>query len=332
MGTIVHDALARIADATRAGLEVDIDLIASTAGADMRTSLLDAADPTDRDALTFAAEQGTLVEGMIRGFYRQVWPGLMTAYPTILAVEQEMTYQVSPGVAMMTKPDLVVQALDGSIWYVEYKSTSSNKQDWINSWQTAVQLHSGIRAVEQTLGVEVTGVIVQGLYKGYVSYGRQNSPFCYAYVRGGQPPFIADRVSYEYASGFRRMPTWELPGGVGDWVAGMPEVVLSGQFPQTPPIYVKGSLIDRFLAQVDIRERAIRAAKDTMSSENELAVMDATFPQNFDKCQPSWGRPCRYRILCHGSVNDPLDHGYQVRESHHEAEREQHAGTTDSVS
>jgi hypothetical protein len=42
-----------------------------------------------------------------------------------------------------------------------------------------VYVHSSIKALQQAYPSEdFAGVIIQGLYKGYESYGRQNSPFC----------------------------------------------------------------------------------------------------------------------------------------------------------
>src|SRR5205814_10201562 len=143
------------------------------------------------------------------------------------------------GMIFMSKPDLVLRHKEsGELWYVEYKTTSSKQDKWVNQWGTAVQLHSSIRAIEAALSEKVVGVIVQGLYKGYEAYGKQSSPFCYAYRRQGNPPFTKTETRYEYAPGFKRSPVWQLDGGVRAWVESMPEEVLTNQFPQSPPIYV----------------------------------------------------------------------------------------------
>jgi len=170
LGTTIHDGLAVVADHhLNNGGKVDIDLIADTAREQVRGALsVDGPEgqaPSEDDA-NFASEQGALVEGILRGFYKHVWPGLMKAYPKIVAIEKELTYKYD-GLTFMARPDIILEDKDGGIWYVEYKSTASKDARWINSWQTAVQLHSTCRAIEQTLGVKPTGVIVQGLYKGY---------------------------------------------------------------------------------------------------------------------------------------------------------------------
>ena len=161
-------------------------------------------------------------------------------------------------------------------------------------------------------------VQIVGLYKGYESYGKQSSPFCYAYKKAGNPPFTQDAIQYEYKAGFKRIPTWELEGGVKAWVDGMPENVLANQFPMTAPIPINEDLIDSFFKQRLVREMQI--AKCAQSDPN-MADLDEFFPQRFDQCQPSFGYACGFKKLCHGYVENPLEDGFVLREPHHELER-----------
>ena len=332
LGTTVHDGLAAVAHG------VAIDDIAGTAWKETFDGLIELDMTSSEDeAMAFAKEQASLVEGLLRGFNRHVWPQLMAEYPTIVAVEKEMTYKHN-GLTFMSKPDLVLEGPDGTVVYVEYKTTSSKKDSWINSWNTAVQLHSTMRAIKETMNVDVTGVIVQGLYKGYESYGKQSSPFCYAYRRAANPPFVKEEIGYEYKAGFRRFPIWELPGGVQKWVETMPIEILRDQFPRTPLIFINDELVERFFAQRATREMEIAMAmemvKDTDDEEAKTQILDVSFPQKFDQCIPSFGRPCIYRNLCFNRVTSPLSQGYTYREPHHapelEAQSEQHVGTESS--
>jgi hypothetical protein len=325
LGTTVHDGLAGIA------LGVPIQEAASVQGYAMYQSLVPTVNPTDAEIL-FGNEQAALVEGLLRGFYRHMWPRLQAAYPEVVMVEKELLYP-HDGLLFMAKPDLVARDPEGVLWYVEYKTTSYKHEGWVNQWDTAVQLHSSIRAIEAELGEKVGGVVVQGLYKGYESYGKQSSPFCYAYSRQGNPPFSRTEIRYEYAAGFKRAPTWELDGGVAKWVEDMPEGIIADQFPQAPPIYAKDDLIDTFFNQRATREKEIQLATHmiTIYKDNEAAVkgvMDVCFPQKFDQCKPGWknNKPCEYARICHGSVPNPLESGYEYRVSHHEAERKQNEG------
>lgn len=331
LGTSVHDGLAAIATQHRDG-QVDINTITTTIHDAVYTSILDHADSTKPEAenVAYAHEQATLVEGILRGFYRQVWPILIQQYPTIVAVEQEMTYTLRDDLVFMAKPDLILAKEDGTLVYIEYKTTSSKSEQWVNSWGTAVQLHSSIKAVEQTLGQAPASVIVIGLYKGYQSYGKQSSPFCYCYQKSANPPFTEAQTAYEYKPGFKRSPVWELPGGVAQWVAEMPEEVLAAQFLQTPEIFIKDDMIEQFFAQVGIREFEIQQAmlvidnKSTTPDQHQQ-FLNGFFPQHFEQCNPAYGRGCSFKMLCHGHVSEPLEQGWILREAHHAPEAEQHS-------
>lgn len=201
----------------------------------------------------------------------------------------------------------------------EYKTTSSSREQWVNSWATAVQLHSSVKAVEATLGEPVTGVIVQGLYKGFVSYGKQSSPFCYSYRKEGNPPFSKTEYLYDYKAGFRKYPTWEMEGGTKAWVEGMSEEMLAEQFPQVPPIFINDQLVETFFRQRAIREREIHEAQGERD--------DKVFPMKFEACCPSFGHGCSYRQLCFGGAGiDPLQAGYTWRQAHHQPEMDAFEG------
>lgn len=324
LGSCVHDGLAAIASGA------NIDEVASKAGEAIYKSLTEEVYESDKkDIEVFALEQSSLCEGLLRGFYRSTWPNLMSTYPEIVAIEQEMIYPYN-NLIFMSKPDLVVRDKEGNLFYIEYKTTSSKKDGWINSWDTAVQLHSSIKAIETTRGEKVTGVVVQGLYKGYESYGKQSSPFCYAYRREGQAPFSTTQTRYNYQAGFKRFPIWEVEGGVKKWVEEMPMDILMEQFPQTPPIYINEDLINNFFEQCSFREHEIDLAKsmlklDSLDEEGKKMILDNTFPQRFDQCQPAWGRACGFRSICHGGIQDPLSAGYVLRTPHHKLEEEQFA-------
>lgn len=348
IGIVTHDAMAAIATLTKEGKEVPIDEIARAAFCQVHEEIIRAAgDVVLPETHDFAQEQGTLIEGMLRGFYKHVWPRLMADYK-IVAIEQEMEYNLEkcsscggygagskPGYddycepckgtgngrfIFMSKPDLIVENSEGDLIYLEYKTTSSKKENWINSWETAVQLHSSILATEQTLGKRPSYVQIVGLYKGYESYGKQSSPFCYAYKKSGNPPFTQDQIAYEFKAGFKRSATWDLPGGVKAWVEAMPDLILSNQFPMTPPIFVNEELVGSFFKQRLTREQEIAKA---LQSGMETNMLDEVFPQRFDQCVPSFGWSCPYKRLCFSKTEDPLSEGFEMRSPHHERELEQ---------
>ena len=310
LGTAVHDAIAAIAHG------VELEKICQAATTQVKATLLNDIEG-DVDAEHYAEEQAALVEGLIRGFHRQVWPKIIVEHE-IVAIEQEYTFG-HDGLTFMSKPDLITRhRTTGDLVYWEWKTTSTTKEQWINSWSTAVQLHSSVRAVEQTLGEKVTQVMVVGMSKGYSSYGKQQSVFCYANHKAGEPPFTKDLWSYEYRAGLRKYPVWQRAGGVKRWVEEMPEDILMQQFPRIPPIFINDELIDTFFRQRAEREHQIRATRNL--DLNDPAVMDSVFPQHFEACNPGWGRGCSFRQICHGPKKDPLEMGFQLRHSHHALE------------
>lgn len=328
MGSALHDGLAVIAAAELGQVAHGIDFIARTAYQQVLDPIVDAAtnkqtgeiQPEDVD---YAKEQATLVEGLLRGFKKHVWPRLMAEY-TIEFFEKPMVYKHN-GIGMVVKADLVLRSkVTDMLTYVEYKSTSSKDDRWIRSWDTNIQLHSSVKAIEQALGEEVESVIVVGLYKGYFSYNKQGSPFCYGYLKRGNPPFTTDQIGYKYLAGWNKTPTWAMQGGVKEWVAKMPDEILQDQFPQTPPIFLNRDLIDAFFRQQTLRQQAINEAgnlsADPLLDEMPLSrqsLLDEVFPQNFEECTPAWGSECPYRILCHGPEVDPLTLGFVPRDTKH---------------
>jgi hypothetical protein len=300
--------------------QVDIDGLATAAREQVERAI---GIDDSADGGVFAHEQAALIEGMLRGFYRYAWPLLLEQYPVIVSVEQEMEYRHG-NCLFMSRPDLVMENRAGDLVYVEFKTTSSKRDQWLTSWDTAVQLHSTSKAIEQTLGRSVEAVIVQGLYKGYSDQkGKQNSPFCYAYQRGGNPPFYAGEVSYEYKPGFRKAPTWELPNGVKGWVNGMPDVVLADQFPHTAPIFINERLVEAFFTQRELREKEIALAHQMLPIMGSEALLNLSFPQNFSACANAYGKPCEFQHLCFAGIEDPLEHGFVLRTPNHPKEGEQ---------
>ena len=188
-------------------------------------------------------------------------------------------------------------------------------------------MHAQIKTVEHALGEPVTGCIVSGFYKSYVSqWNRLESIFAYGYHSPGNPPFEKPRWQYEYKAGLRKSPIWQRDGGVKQWVEEMPIALLSSQFPQTPPIFIKEPMVEAFFRQQGLREISIRQAREQlkdpeMSPENIDELMNIAFPQHFESCN-AWKRPCEYKRLCFGADVDPLTIGYTLRQSHHQLEQE----------
>src|SRR3990167_2272226 len=93
LGSAIHDALSAIASFHQLGSDrVDIDVIVEAAWKQVFDAFMESAGE-DYNGYILANEQAALVEGMIRGFYRHVWPSLIAEFPTIVLIESEMTYE-----------------------------------------------------------------------------------------------------------------------------------------------------------------------------------------------------------------------------------------------
>lgn len=328
MGSCLHDGLAAIAHG------LPIDDIAKAGYDQMQTGIMEAYGGVE-DFITLSHEQAALVEGILRGFHKHAWPLLLQQYPNIFAIEEPIIYPhdltgnycAEGPFAFFTKPDLLLEDKEGNLFYIEYKSTSANHDAWINSWQTAVQVHSVCRAVKHHFKRDVAAVIVQGLYKGYHQYNKQNSPYCYAYHRPGNPPFSKHEFRYDYAAGFKKYPTWLMPGAVKGWVGGMPSQMLTEQFPQTPPIFYNEDQITAYFAQRAMREAEISAAAKALvnkelDQEKRNFILDMSFPQDFSQCQvpTRQARICPFKQLCFGDPSNPLEAGFRKRSARLEKE------------
>ncbi|MGE3341542.1 MAG: hypothetical protein AB7J46_06635 [Candidatus Altimarinota bacterium] len=340
-GTVLHDALAGIAAQYSVDGAVDIDNIASSAGNFVSTTLLDYYSkgtgnlPTDSPEWLLMMEQSTLLEGLVRGFYKQRWPSLIAQYPVVVGYEKENIFphdftgklnKKGPFI-YKAKPDLILAEDDDSpVVYIEYKSTGNKKPEWIESWNKDMQVHGTAKAIEFTKNREVLGTIVQGLYKGYAQYGKLSSNLVYGYKGKGNPPFTAETISTEYKPGLKKFPIWEYDGGIKAWIEKLPIETLSEQFPQTPMIFTEESLAEDFFRQRAVRERDVKDSvsrledPETPDFEKQI-ILDVRFPQSFSKCCPSFGRPCDFLGLCHGPQSvkdDPVGSGkFALRDREH---------------
>lgn len=339
IGTVLHDGLAAIVTAHLDSGKVDIDLISTVSRSLVKDTLveyhaqafIDGVLPEASTEHLHALEQSTLVEALLRGFYKHQWPAIIANYNIIVASEKETIYphdisgklNLKGPFVYCAKPDLLLEGPDGSI-YFELKSTGNKKVEWMNSWNNAPQVHGTAKAIEFTFKEAPLGTIVQGMYKGSTMYGKFSSPLVYAYATKGNPPFTKGSVSTEFKYGHKRTPVWELDGDVKSYIELFTPEQLSEQFPQTPLIFTKEDMATDFFRQRAIRERDVMLAKaeldfSDITPEEKLGIMDKIFPQSFSKCTPSFGFSCEYERICHGPAkDDPLSFGFIQKQHGHE--------------
>src|SRR3990167_3087419 len=100
IGTVLHDGLAAIATAHRDTGKVDISTIAGISRKLVFDTIYeyhaqaytDEKLPENSTEYLHAQEQSTLVEALLRGFYKHQWPALIAEYNIIVASEKEAIF------------------------------------------------------------------------------------------------------------------------------------------------------------------------------------------------------------------------------------------------
>lgn len=251
--------------------------------------------------LGWATSFGLYIEPFLRSFGTEV------------SCEEEIILDRSP-LWLGVIPDRVQRRHGGGLVYREWKSTKSFKKEWQDHWLYAIQIHLGIKALEEELGEKVEYGQVLGLNKGYDRDGRLIHPYVWAYRKGSE-------WSHEYKYGWDHAPVWEYPGGVVEWVTRLGAEVGLKQFAWSAPVYLDERLLERWIAQRLRRHEVISSIKE--AAKIDLSVRDSHFDQRLIHCRPSFGPACPYLAACHNaSVNgDPLGSGmYVVRTPHHDLE------------
>lgn len=309
-GNIIHKALEEFAKSGKMDLQWAIKEVQTQA-------------PKAGYDATSTQDWCMLAVGHLMGFEQVVWPGLMNEYE-IVSTEKWIEYEAKKGFLFRARQDLLLRnRFDGHLCYVDYKTTSSTKPQWIKSWNKSVQLHSSMYAMQKTTPYKVERAVVIGFYKGWKDDKKNipcRSPLTYGYVN--REFQMNPQYSYEYKAG----KAWELmqvysefEGDPAPWIQKMPHPTLTEQFPMTGPIFARDDIAETWFRQQLIREQEISDAivklKSSTSLEEIQNILDTHFRQNFGKCDPSFGYGCEFEPYCwipHVSA-DPLNSGYFKR-------------------
>ena len=302
-------------------------------------------------------EQAALIEALVRGWVRVRMPALLAEYD-VLDVEREEWTALTPGlgtdsvagrfppVEFQSRADVLLKRKgDGTVFDMNFKTTGTVDDRWVRAWETDVQTLSEIIPIERRLGVQLGGVLIEGLYKGArvpdkdkatgdTVRVRSRSSLIYGYKHPGNPPFEEAAYSGEYTSrkGWSRFNVWQEKAfgtaPVKYWVENvLIEEELQGQFVSVPPILRAESMIADWTEQQVYAERRIRAARDAYDAATTDAerrrILNEHFPQTFAACD-RFGR-CAFADLCHSDAikDDPVGSGlYIERTAHHPKELE----------
>lgn len=275
-------------------------------------------------ALFLAQDWGAMGEGHLRGFVKCVWPHWIADYE-ILEAEKMRSWNIGTDnlydgniYRFRYRQDILFRNKhDGTIVYVDWKTTSDDSPRWIASWAKSAQLHSSAFALREC-GITIDYMVIQGIYKGWKDKktGGPGSIFAKGWVNREYSMSPQYSYKYERSKGWEPFsPASEFEDGLGEWVANMPEPILTAQFPRTAPIPPRFDIGAKWFAQQLYREVEVAEAVQKLhlvkSTEEMTQILDEHFQQDFDKCQPARGFDCEFAPICWiPSVNeDPLGSG-----------------------
>lgn len=275
--------------------------------------------------LSAFGEERALAEALLLGYRDVVWPRWQREYE-LVAAEKECPLQLTDWLIYHSRPDTITRRkVDKTLWYGPEDKTTA----WLDSllmYAGNVQLHATAFCIEHHLpGQEVTGCLVQGLYKGFNKEGKLFHPLVWGYVKEGIPGITPDQWSVKWQRGWDRAPFSQYPGGVEGWLKKCGEEVLLQVFPNSQPVMINRPLAQKYLEQVENREQEILEFHSRNPGKVDAQDLCKTFPQNFSQCdQFSKGRqPCPWKDLCFSPTVQrfPLTY-FKRRTPHHEGEKE----------
>ena len=262
--------------------------------------------------------------GWVVAFGSVIWPYIIDRFE-VIRVEGELIFDRSPLWIPVT-PDLVLRnRKTRRLVYVEYKSTGSTRPGFALHWPYAIQLHLGIKAIEEEFQEEVEYGQVLGLYKGVEQKGKLRHPYVWAYYN--HDSFL---WSHEWKSQWDLRGVWDHPDGPAKWAKELgglvkPEVareVMKEQFVWSEPVFKDERVVNNLIHRRTKRGEELEWLK-TVAMTDPTFVPEHYFDQRSIHCKPVIGAECPYLAACfNSSVNDdPIGSGlYVERTPHHDVE------------
>lgn len=268
-------------------------------------------------------EQDYLLEGLLRLWAKNRLPAVFDEYEFTM-VEQELRWPMGESIIDLLRLDgLLRRRSDGAWFYLEFKSTTTIDDAWIASWEQNAQFLLNIRAIEEVLGLRISGVLIEGLAKGIRDFDRaremeiQYSPLCYGFTRVDGEGHRIYRPTY--AAGHRRIGWWEAgrtPAEVVELLGGEGSKLLGA----IPPIRPRAELLQDHHEQAVAQELHVWRGRDELMRAPSRRALNVWFPQNPDHCRRYKRHPCPFLDICYDDqiAQDPLGSGlYEKRVPNH---------------
>lgn len=313
-GSMVHRALQKMLTATPiegaiAGALFEYDYAIQERGIEE--------DELPPEPQWIAKVQRALIEALVRGWERVVWPRIQAEFD-VLEVEREeratFQYGNDDELTLMARMDaLLRRKADQQLFIRNFKTISDASERKIQSFRYDTQTISEVLATEQRIQQKISGVIYDLLVKGpkKVQYPRDSgawhntSPLIWCYFNESQSStdLMALAAKWEYecpephqmGRGFceghrkhtlgkgweRKLVTDLLPGGVSewlDWLAENESQLLRDQFVTLPAIERTEFDVQTWLQSVLPEEIRINASAEPLRKYIEQEGLLAALP------------------------------------------------------
>lgn len=308
IGKEIHEDLASIGEST------DPEEAADRVVADLLASVHDGTDQAIKEQVYRRC-------GWVTAFALYIEPRLRKDWENV-SIEGELILDRSP-LWVPTQPDRIMRhkkAKPDLYRYLEYKSTKSASSKWLASWTYAIQLHIGMAAVEEELGINLAYANIIGVMKGEERDGQLRHPYVWGYYNTADGRWTHD---YNEARGGQWIlrPIWDFEQGIKAYVTMCGEAVAQSQFPFSPPVMLDQRKLDSWVRRKTVRMAQVAAVKDLC--QTDLLTRGVMFEQRTTNCAPPYGDPCPYRLACWNAsvAPDPLGSPeYEARIPHHAVE------------
>lgn len=312
VGSVIHEdfaLLAQMEDISPASLQAVIDGLLANLTED---------DRLDQKRMEILYRRLGWFAGW--GLFKE--PQIRAEWDTV-SIENELILDRTPLWVQVT-PDRLLKhrTIPDLLKYMEYKSALSASSKWLQSWRYQIQIHTSLKAVEEEFKLKPKYAQVVGLVKGNYSYSdsRLTHPYVWGYYNATSKEWTHD---YDKARGalWEKMPVWEFPEGVVEWVQRCGVDVANNMFPSTAPIFLDERMLNNWILRRTARERQIRVVKDICKTNAE--TREIYFESRTSKCRPAFGEPCPYIPLCWNAerARNPLGTGdFIKRTPHHDLE------------
>jgi hypothetical protein len=292
------------ADYYRIGGEIHTDLARLGAGDDVGTVVDSISPPVPQTQISMEEWCRRIAWVATVGEYVEPWT--RERYDTVM-IEGDLILDRGDLWIRCIPDRILVEKHTGRMVYREYKSAGWFSKSWTLHWPSAVQLHIGLKAIEEEFETNPVMGHVMGLLKGEIRYGRLSHPYVYAYR---SPTGV---WSPKYNSTWERLPTWEYgeggARGIHQWVKDQGQELHAKVITWSEPIYADDRLLAVLVAHVRARMEVIQGMGEQAKTDRTLRNL--IFESRFERCVPVIGAPCQFYDACHNHVvnQDPIGSG-----------------------